>query len=494
MSQAPRHAPEPQLRPPPSAQETPRSHPTHPSLPLLARLLDAIAVVATLLAITVSLTGGFREWTPLGRVSFTSWLRPAMVALAATLVRAYFWRRDPFPRRVVRGIVSWWQREETRAILPIYLATRVGVLLVGFLAVILLGYASPTGPPWRLYANEFFNLPARFDTGWYLGIAAQGYRWDSAGLTRQQNIVFFPAYPMLLRYASLLVARQTAWAGVLISLSACFAALVYIYRMARERLREDQAAAAITFLCAYPFALFYSAAYSESLFLLAMAGACYHFGRDELWQAGAFGVLAGFTRPNGCLLSIVLALMLVEQMRRDTGAPWRQWPLARYADRLAVAALPGIGMIAYSTYIYFLTGDPFRWSKQQVGWGRGYRSLDSLVIDRVDFIADRGFYNYASTQTVDMLYAVAVIFVLVSVWPVFRRFGLPFAVLVLANVLPPLVTGGLLSMGRMTSILFPTFLWLGAVVPPHHRAAVTFGFGMLQALAAAMFFTWRPLY
>lgn len=471
----------------------PPAHREPPVLPWPARALDAVAVLAALVALTVAVAGGFREWTPFGRFSLTSWPRPALLALVAAAVRAYVWRRDPLPRRVSSGVARWWRRDDTRAVLPIALSTRLGVLVIGFLAVIAVGYASPA-LPWRLSNNEFFNLPARFDAGWYLGIATQGYRWDPDNTTGQQSIVFFPAYPMLMRYGSLLVGRQILWAGVLISLGAFFGALVYVYRLGREHMRGDQASAAITFLATYPFAVFFSAAYTESLFLLAIAGACYHFGRDQLWQAGAWGLLVGLTRPNGALLSIVLALMLVDRLRREVGRDWRTWSLAVNADRLAVAALPGIGMIVYSTFIYYLTGDPLQWTRQQIGWGRSYRGLDAVVTGQVDLIATRGLYGYASTQMLDMLYAAAVVFVLVSVWPVFRRFGLPMAALLLVNLFPPLLTGGLLSMGRMTSIMFPTFLWLGAAVPPDHRTAVAVAFAMVQALAAAMFFTWRPMF
>lgn len=58
----------------------------------------------------------------------------------------------------------------------------------------------------------------------------------------------------------------------------------------------------------------------------------------------------------------------------------------------------------------------------------------------------------------------------------------------------PLLAGGTLSLGRITSVLFPTFLWLGAVIPASHRSAWLIVFAMLQGLFAAAFFTWRPLY
>jgi hypothetical protein len=49
-------------------------------------------------------------------------------------------------------------------------------------------------------------------------------------------------------------------------------------------------------------------------------------------------------------------------------------------------------------------------------------------------------------------------------------------------------------MGRVTSVLFPVFLWLGAAVPPRQRVAWLVGFSMMQAVCAVAFFTWRPLY
>ena len=49
--------------------------------------------------------------------------------------------------------------------------------------------------------NEFGNLPARWDVGWYLGIAVDGYSFSDAAKAagNQQDIVFFPAMPLLMR-------------------------------------------------------------------------------------------------------------------------------------------------------------------------------------------------------------------------------------------------------------------------------------------------------
>ncbi len=478
---------EPPHEPSPESQTT--------TLPLLPRLLDIVTIVFGLVAITVAFTGGFREWTPFGRISITSWLRPLLWSSAAFLIRSWWWPRERLFTRISRGLRQW-MKDDGMAVLPIYLTSRIGVLLIGFLAVAMIGYADPNGPPFRIYANEFFNLPARHDAGWYFGIAHSGYEWNPAGRTGQQNIVFFPLLPMLMRYLSLLLGRQLLWTGVFVSFAAFLWGLVYLYRYAREEMGSDRALATATLLCAYPFAVFYSAPYTESLFLLTSVAACYHFRREELWKAGAWGLLCGLTRPNGCLLSIVLALMAIHPLWRGGWRLSQSPPMGwlRLADRFAVASLPGIGMIIYSMFIYYLTGDPLQWSKQQVGWGRVYYGLDRLVVDQIERIDTHGLYGFATGWTIDLMYLVAVIFVLSSVVPVYRRFGLALASLLVLNVFPPLMMGGLLSMGRTTAVLFPTFMWLGAVVPPTHRSAWICGFAALQGLCAAMFFTWRPIF
>ena len=100
-----------------------------------------------------------------------------------------------------------WASEPARIVWPIFLSTRLGVLAVGFFGIALLGYA-PNTPPWRVYTNDFLNLPARWDTGWYLGVAIDGYNFEHTREVRQQNIAFFPLYPMLLRYVSPFFAHQ----------------------------------------------------------------------------------------------------------------------------------------------------------------------------------------------------------------------------------------------------------------------------------------------
>jgi hypothetical protein len=57
-----------------------------------------------------------------------------------------------------------------------------------------------------------------------------------------------------------------------------------------------------------------------------------------------------------------------------------------------------------------------------------------------------------------------------------------------------MVAGGVLSMGRLTSTLFPLFLVLALVLPRRAVAPLIIAFAVAQGFAATLFFTWRPLF
>ena len=161
---------------------------------------------------------------------------------------------------------------------------------------------------------------------------------------------------------------------------------------------------------------------------------------------------------------------------------------------LSAAAMPVLGMLMYSAFIWRLAGNPFAWLAGHAAWGRHYSGLTAIVSDRYNYIANEGLYGYVSQVPLDLLNALGVIFVLATVWPVARSLGLAYAVFILINILPPIAQGGLMSAGRFSSVLFPAFLWLAAAVPARHRGGWIASFAAIQALNAALFYTWRQLY
>ena len=209
--------------------------------------------------------------------------------------------------------------------------------------------------------------------------------------------------------------------------------------------------ATLLLLAAYPFAVFFSAAYTESLMLLAVVASFYQY-RHEKWIPAA---------------------------------------LRRHAlVAIGVASMPVIGTLLYSGFIYTLTGDPIAWREAHTAWGRSYTGFPTLLVP-LESIAERGVVEYTSAQPVESLNAMGAILACALIWPITRRLGPEYGLFMVLNVGPPLLFGGLLSMGRVTSLLFPMFMYLALVLADRQRQTLVCGFAVVQGLAAVLFFTWH---
>jgi hypothetical protein len=366
------------------------------------------------------------------------------------------------------------------------------VLTVGLLAVYTVGFPAKD-PPYRIAMDEPTNLPIRWDAGWYLDIASRGYRWWPTNRTSQQNVAFFPAFPMITRVVARAFGNSLSAyvaGGLVVSHVAFLWALIYLYRLARVDLGSDEKAAwAVRLLAAYPFSLFHGAMYTESLFLLGCVGALVELRRDRPLRAAAWGLLVGLSRPNGFLLAVTLAALAIPslvRMKRVWRTP-RAWALA-----VAIAA-PVAGMLTYSAYLAWLTGNPFQWSAQHAAWGRTFTGIAPFV-DLAGMVAYEGVGRYVSMAPYDAFNLAAVTLALVLVIPIWWAFGVPYALFVCVNIIPPLVNGGSMSMGRLSSTLFPLFLYLGLKCGPRSALWLMFAFGAFQAFLAVLFYTWRPMF
>jgi hypothetical protein len=168
--------------------------------------------------------------------------------------------------------------------------------------------------------------------------------------------------------------------------------------------------------------------------------------------------------------------------------------LRALAPALLSAAMPGVGVLLYSAYVWRLTGEPLAWAAGHVAWGRQYEGVGTLFSDHFEYLSEVGVYAYTSQLPADVLNALGALFAIGLAWPVARRLGLAYAVFILVNILPPLAAGGFLSAGRFSSVLFPTFIWLAGAMSPPQRVSWTTAFMALQGFVAVLFYTWRPMF
>jgi hypothetical protein len=149
-------------------------------------------------------------------------------------------------------------------------------------------------------SHALVNVWFRWDTIWYLKIAAFGYS------PQDGTFAYMPLYPWLVRGLGVLT-NNYLLAALIISNLACLSALLLFHEIALGEGKDKRAALEATlFLVLFPTSFFLFAAYTDSLFL-ALALAAWLAARRGNWlAAGVLAALATLCRLQGALLSIVL--------------------------------------------------------------------------------------------------------------------------------------------------------------------------------------------
>src|SRR3954451_19384980 len=187
--------------------------------------------------------------------------------------------------------------------LLVWAAGAAGAALFGLSARVQLFDPGAVTRPFGRAGNAVVAPLVRWDTVWYLAIANDGY---PAGDPRRA--AFFPLYPLLVRAAKPLVGSPIV-AGVAVSL-VCFAvALVLLHRLTALELGPAAADETVWALALFPAAVFFSAVYSEALYLMLSIGAVYAARTGRWAWAGTLGALGAATRSAGVLLVVPLAIM-----------------------------------------------------------------------------------------------------------------------------------------------------------------------------------------
>jgi Mannosyltransferase (PIG-V) len=396
-------------------------------------------------------------------------------------------------------------RRETVATLGLALASRVLILVAGCTAVALLGTNAANVhafDPQRLSTSlgpvgNLLAAPAvRWDAIWYLQIAHHGY-------ATAPDAGFFPLYPVLIRAVSAVTVSAIA-AGIVVSVLALAVGLELVRRLTELELGPAVARATVPLIAFGPVAVYYSAVYTESLFLALSAGTLYAARRGRWSVAGAVGALAALSRPGGVLLIVPVVLMFLYGPRSDargaTGRPWWR-PCHRLSPEILWAALIPAGSLLFAAYLaargYGLDGSL---AAQRTFWHHEFVSPLEGVWDGVRAawlqlrLEVQGVHlTAAQADALPMLATLGV--TLVALVGVFRRMPAAYGAYVLLSLLQVLSapTGGdpLRDLARYASVWFPLFMWAGAWAVEHRaqRRLVIISAALL-VLTTAQFACW----
>jgi hypothetical protein len=335
--------------------------------------------------------------------------------------------------------------------------------------------------------SPFWDPFARWDSGWFFGIARNGYQYVEGG---RNNLAYFPVYPLLMRHVGRLFGRTSAdiyLGGIVVSWTAFVLAMIALYYLARLDVPAHRAERAVLLTAVFPFAFFFGVVYTESVFLLFTVTAFYAFRTRRWLWGGLAGAVATATRVNGILMLPALA--------------WIAWRAA--ADRRErVMAVVGLALVAsgvglYSLYVYSLSGNPLEWAASIERWGYypgGAPWLAPLQLARRLLVHPYAFLAGERMAPYDTLNGVAALAFAASVPFVWRRFGAAYGLFMAANLWLPLSSGEYEGLGRYCSVMFPCFIWLGTLRSRAALGWLAVIFAMFYTLCLALFVTLRPLF
>lgn len=325
---------------------------------------------------------------------------------------------------------------------------------------------------WR--TELLFNVFARWDAVWFLGIAEHGYQ-------TAKEAAFFPLYPLVVHVVAF-VTRSALVAGVLVSLVAGGVAAAALSKIGRALIGDRGAKDAVLYLALFPLAYVLTAVYSDGLFLALSTVAFLAALRDRPWLAGITGGLAVATRLIGIALLPALAMLI-----------WRRRRSLRHL--LPLALLPAaVGLFA--AYLQWQLGDAGAiLDGQSYFWGRHMATLGPLGgLWEATSAAGSGAVDSLRTGdavgTLNVFYFLLLLAAFALTWVAWRSLGAAFGVYSLAYLTIALSVPGedapLVSLPRFLLADFPLFLALATLTldRPRERQILLHLFGAVGALAA----------
>jgi hypothetical protein len=338
------------------------------------------------------------------------------------------------------------------------------------------GLTSGLGPVWEVLAGP----AARWDAAYYLTIATHGY--GDLNSPTNHRLAFFPLYPLLVK--ALGVAMPVIVAGVLISIVALGFALYGVHRLSTlesargglaVRGRASQTAGLAVLLLAFsPMAVFFSADYTESLFM-ALAVAAFLCARNGRWMwAGIAGLLASATRSPGVILLLPTLVLYLYGPREDRPADHaggdtlasRLLPRYRVRPDVLWLALVPLGLLAFFAGLALAGGHALSpLTTEHTAWERFGADPVVVVWDAIK----QTVVEHHGNEVIQLAFLLAAVIATVGV---LRRLPLAYGLWMIAALIPPLADPEpelLLSTARFVAILFPIAMWLALWLADHPR-------------------------
>lgn len=345
-----------------------------------------------------------------------------------------------------------------------------------------------TNGTWDAGARWYASL-LRWDSGWYYSILAGGYSFNGDASV-QQNVNFFPLYPLVSRITSIALGVGGYGALLIVANASALLSVVALYKLVSSRFDDETALTAVALFSFFPASLFLSAGYSESLTLLFMLCCFLLMQKQNYIAAAAVAGLAVATRATGMALLPVILWELwhqhgIERRRRILYVP-------------LVIVLTTSGIWAHMIFLWNTLGDPLAFWSARAAWMNSGKAIGSGLTDLLTLapllhaLKLESLKSFVPAGLDPWFFALFAILVAIS-W---RR--LPFSFLLFSLgvlLIPYLALGGgqgFSSMTRYVFLAFPVFIGAAALLKgrPWLTASAVGLFSAMLFAYSAMFAQW----
>jgi mannosyltransferase PIG-V len=339
------------------------------------------------------------------------------------------------------------------------------------------GYATGILPPIPDVSLPILYPLARWDSGYYLGIAEKGFGTfpDSKGY------VFRPLFPLVLRAVSLPffwmdVRSAEVLGGFVWNLVALVVAGFYLEKLTRMLWGQTIANRSLLLLAIYPSTFFFSAIYPEATCILLIAASLYYLESGRLFLSSGLGFLAGLTRPEAFLLAIPFLVK------------------ALFEDKKIEKLIGGIAVLSsvptFAIFGYLQTGNIFASLQAEQAWPKCtilcfvsnpvFRAAPSILPYAINFV----------TMTMAVIFIAYPLVLGKSSTKIF-----PYYLWALVLLATMFYVGEIRSWARFSLVVPPVF-WAQAEYSlgrPRFFYALIASYSTMMAVAAILFVNWYPM-
>lgn len=312
---------------------------------------------------------------------------------------------------------------------------------------------------------EHWNI---WDAHQYTDIAQGGYSVPVPD-GRFLYLVFFPLYPALIRLFFTFI-RNYLISGLIISFLSYAFGCVIVYNLVNIDYGKAVARKSLIYLSLFPFAYYYGAIMTESLFFLLTVATFYAIRKHNWLLTGILGMFAALCRSFGVFLIIPAAVEWLQTVKPITLIRDKKLKqLGIEFVKFLPAILMIIGILVYLYINYATAGDPFIFLQyEKDNWSQGIqyfgKTIKNVLWDYI-FVRDTDLSLKMSIFVPGLINTV--LFALITLYSS-RRTRSMYVAFMLVYFLFNVGSSWPISLSRYLSCMFPAF-WVTAELTEKHK-------------------------